>query len=350
MMYNASILQGNEFEFIEEAHFQIEEGVITDVGEGYLPGGVDYRQYLAMPSFFNAHTHLGDSFAKEALLGLNVTQAVGKKGLKWKLYESSTRSERMIAMKDSLKFMLASGTTGFADFREFGMEGINELKDCLTASNMTSIILGRDVDENECDGFGLNLYQKNQIPKNRKKILALHAGEKEGELEKALELRPDILVHFTKAGKRAIKQAVKNKISVVVCPRSNSLLQAGFPKVREMLDSRIKVSLGSDNVMLNQPNMLREMEYLFKVSHLVGKPLTPAEVLRTATYNGFKTFNINSGLLKKGMSASLLFLDKNAPNLRHSKDIRASIVGRCEMENIRKVMIDGKFVLNKNGK
>jgi cytosine/adenosine deaminase-related metal-dependent hydrolase len=117
-----------------------------------------------------------------------------------------------------------------------------------------------------------------------------------------------------------------------------------------MINAGVNVSLGTDNVMLNQPNMLREMEYLFKTSYLSGSPLTPAEVLRTATCNGFKAFNIPSGLLEKGMHASLLFVEKNAINLKYSRNIAASIVSRCEPENIRKVMVDGRIVLNKDGK
>ena len=329
---------------------QIEQGKILDVGEGYLSGGIDCKKYLLMPSFFNAHTHVGDSFAKEAALGLDVSHAVGEKSFKWELYEQSSPNERITAMKDTLAYMLASGTTGFADFREQGLEGVKELKSALGKTEMKSVILGRDINESECDGFGLNLYQTNQIPNKRKKFLALHAGEKDGEIEKAFECKPDVLIHFTKASNGEIKQAAVKKISVVVCPRSNSLLGVGLPKVREMIDAGLNVSLGTDNVMLNQPDMLREMEYLSKTSYLTGEPLTPTEVFRMATYNSASAFQINSGLLKEGMNADLLFVSKNAPNLKGSRNMLASVVHRCEPENIRKIMIDGNFVLDKDKK
>ncbi|MFH1126102.1 MAG: amidohydrolase family protein, partial [Candidatus Altiarchaeota archaeon] len=337
MMLNTSVLFGEDFEYMEEAHIEIAQGKTNEVDEGYVPGAFDYKKYFVMPSFFNAHTHIGDSFAKEAALGLDVSKAVGRKGVKWKLYQNSSRSERISAMRETLEYLLSSGTTGFSEFREHGLDGIEELKTALGRSRMKSIILGRDVDESECDGLGLNLYQTEQIPKKRGKILALHAGEKEGEIEKAFEWKPDVIVHFTKAKTAEIKEAAKRNISIVVCPRSNSLLSVGFPKVKEMLKAKINVSIGTDNVMLNQPNMFREMEYLSKLSYLFRKPIKPEGVLRMATYNGARAFKINSGLVKKGMNADLIFIDKNALNLRHTRSMAAAVVHRCEPENVRKV-------------
>ena len=347
MIINTSILIGEEFKYLEEAHMEIEGNKILSIGDGYENNCLDYKKYLAAPSFFNSHTHVGDSFAKEAVLGCNVSQAVGKRGLKWTLYQNSSKQERINAMGGTLKYMVSSGTTGFSDFRENGSDGVDELKTSLSEIKMHSVILGRDVDEDNCDGLGLNLYQSNQIPTDRKKFLVLHAGEKEGEVEKALEMKPDAIIHFTKASVDEIKKAARDKISVVVCPRSNALLKIGFSKVREMLDAGVNVSLGTDNVMLNQPDMFREMEFLSKISCLFGESIEPLEILRMATY-GAQTFNINSGVLGEGMNADLMFIDKNSSNLKYSKNILASLVHRCEPENVRKVMLDGNLILDKD--
>jgi cytosine/adenosine deaminase-related metal-dependent hydrolase len=344
MIINTSILAGEGFEYEKEAHITIEDGLIREAECGFEKGGVDFSNYLAVPSFFNAHTHLGDSFAMDAAAGLNVRQAVGSKGLKWKLYEGSTGRKRINSMKESLAYMVSSGTTGFSDFREYGINGINELKTALKSSPLKPVILGRDVDEGECDGLGLNVYQVGQIPKKRRKLLALHAGECKGEIEKAFGYNPDIIVHFTKATSSEIKKAVSEKIDVVVCPRSNSLLRAGFPPIRGMLDSGINVSLGTDNVMVSQPDMFREMEYTYTASMLNESPIAPEEVLMMATRNGAQAFKINSGLIKKGMNADIIFLDKKYSCLAHSRNILASIVHRCGLQDVRKVMIDGRMV------
>lgn len=347
MIVNTSILLGEDFKHVEKAHLTLDGSEIGEAGRGYVPSGLDLRNYLAVPSFFNAHTHLGDSFAKDATVGLNARQAVGRRGLKWTLYESSTRTERIKAMRESLVYMLSSGTTGFSDFREYGLKGIRELREALTGLPMKSVILGRDVDERECDGLGLNLHQAGQIPPRRSRMLALHAGEQEGEVEKALKYSPDVIVHFTRARRVDIKKTARQGVSVVTCPRSNSLLKAGFPPVRELLDSKINVSLGTDNVMVSQPDMFREMEYAFTVSRLKGSSLAPVEVLRMATRNGARAFNMNSGLIEEGMNADILFLDKRSAGLRYSRNTHASIVHRCGPVDVCKVMVDGRFVLEK---
>jgi len=350
MIVNASTLSGDNLEQIEESHITIEGGLITEVADGYSTGAVDCRKYLAAPSLFNAHTHVGDSFAKEAVFGMNASQAVGKDGAKWGIYPHSSPQERVDSMEDSMAYMLSSGTTSFADFRENGLEGIAELKKAAESIKIKPVILGRNVSEKECDGLGLNLYQEGQIPEPREKILALHAGESEGEVERALKHNPDVIIHYTKASKEEIRIAARKNISIVVCPRSNSCLQAGFPDVRGMLDAGVNVSLGTDNVMINQPNMFREMEYLSKASLLQGSMLSPQEVFALSSRNGAKAFRKNSGTIKKGADADIMFLDKNAPTLKGSKNLLASIVHRCEPENVRKVLVDGLFAVDKDKK
>ena len=350
MILNTSVLAGENFNYVEEACIIIDRGRIQDVSEGHAHGGADYTDYITTPSFYNAHTHIGDSFAKDAVLGMTVSRAVGKSGVKWRLYEQSTRQQRIAAMRDTLAFMLSSGTTAFSDFREHGLTGIQELKLALGKSPVKSVILGRDVPESASDGWGLNLYNLKDLPKNRKKLLAVHAGERAGEVRRAFPYKPDVIIHFTTATTAEIKQAARNKISVVVCPRSNALLRAGSPNVRALLDAGVTVSLGTDNVMVSQPDMFREMAFLFETSHLQGKPLLPKEVFALATSNGAKTFGLKSGVVKKGMNANLLFIDKHAQSLRNSRNMLASVVHRCEPENVRKVMIDGRFVVNKDKK
>jgi cytosine/adenosine deaminase-related metal-dependent hydrolase len=347
MIINAALLAGEDLTHIEEGHLIIENGLILEAGDGFLAGGLDLRSCLAMPSLMNAHTHVGDSFAKEAAWGCSVKEAVGKKGLKWRLYEESTKEERIAAMKSSLTQMLVSGTTCFADFREFGWEGIEELEMALDEVPLKAIILGRDVDISEVDGLGLNLYQVDQIPEDRKnKMIVLHAGEVRGEVEKALEYKPDVLVHCTHATKDDLKAIRKKKIPVVVCPRSNAVLGVGFPDVSGMLELGVCVCLGTDNVLTNSPDLWREMEFLSKVSCLKNR-LEPLEVLKMATVNASKAFRRNCGAISKGNAADILFMNMDSMNLSGSRDIVSSLVNRCGPEDIAEVMLDGRFVFER---
>ena len=205
---------------------------------------------------------------------------------------------------------------------------------------------------NECDGLGLNVYQLNQTPeffeilkniKLKNKFLAIHAGEVEDEVETALTYNPDIIIHATKATAPEIRKMKELNISVVCCPRSNLTLGVGIQKIQKMIDLKINVCLGTDNVMLNSPDMWQEMEF---VSNVCG--IDPEEILKMATVNAASVFKLNSGIIKKDKNADLIFIGKDSLNLKFNWDLISVIVSECSPENVWKVMIDGDFVVDKD--
>ncbi|RLI93985.1 MAG: hypothetical protein DRO94_03920 [Candidatus Altiarchaeales archaeon] len=350
MMINSSFLVGERLEMLEEGHIIIENGRIVEICDGYEVGAIDMKDYIVIPGLINAHTHVGDSFAKEAVLGMNVKRAVGERGEKWRLYSKTDKKTIISGIKNSIEYMLNSGITTFVDFREYGKNGVDLLRNLLVEFPIKSLILGRDIDIDECDGLGLNLYQLDQIPDDRKgKIIAIHAGEKNGEVEIALRYDPDVIIHFVHYTESDLATTLRKDISVVICPRSNSVLRVGLPNVREILDYGINVALGTDNVMINSPDLFREMEFVSKISYL-SREILPVEVLQMTTVNAAKAFKLNSGVIERKRNADLIFIDKNAPNLKYNRNIIATIVHRCNPENVRKVMINGKFVLDKDMK
>ncbi len=364
LVVNSSFLFGKNFELLEEGHLVVERGRIKEINDGFVTGGIDAKGLLCIPALINSHTHLGDSFAKEAVLGLSAGEAMGSRGIKWELYQKAKRSEVLRAMRNSAMYMLNSGIAAFADFREGGINGANLLRKAIggienssgrnSAVNSQSeppipiraIILGRDDSIENFDGLGLNPWQLDQIPAERTKLIAVHAGESAGEIADALSVNPDIIVHFTLPTKEEIAAVARKKISVVVCPRANALLGVGIPPVRELIDHGINVALGTDNVMLNSPSLWREFEFISKLSYL-EKGIPPGDILRMATVNAARALGLNSGVISRGKEANLIFLDRNAPNLRNNRNLLAAIVHRTESENVRKVMLRGKFVVEK---
>lgn len=352
MLINCQLLSGDKLEHIQEAHLELEGSKISFTGDGFVSGAEDLKGLLAMPGLVNAHTHIGDSFAKDACIGLSVQEAVGRDGIKWKLYEKADKKGVIAGMRDSAKEMLYSGITSYADFREGGHEGLKDLKEATKGVPIKTIALGRDLEGRleDCDGLGLNLYQTDQIPLSRKdlrdKIIAIHAGEVPGEVKAALKFNPDNIVHCTNCTREDIRSAADKGISIIVCPRSNASLRVGFPPVREFIDAGINVALGTDNVLINSPDMWREMEFLYRASQLF-EGLTPLEVLKMASVNGGRALGGNTGAIERGKQGDIIFIDTTAPNIRGSRDIHASLVNRCQKENIVKIMIDGKNIAGK---
>ena len=228
------------------------------------------------------------------------------------------------------------------------------MKEAVKEIPIKSVVLGRELslhELDECSGLGLNVYHLNQSSdflkilkgiKSKNKILAIHAGEAKGEIEPALKYNPKIIIHATKATEDEIKEISSRNISVVCCPRSNLALDVGIPQIQKMSDSKINVCLGTDNVMVTLPDMWREMEFTSKVCHI-----EPDEILKMATINAASEFNLNSGIIKKDKNADLIFIDKDSLNLKFNKDWISAVVNRCSPENVRKVMIEGNFVVDK---
>ena len=158
-----------------------------------------------------------------------------------------------------------------------------------------------------CDGFGisganentdemLRLYNKiimkyeqeqeqTELKSHRKDpVVAIHAAEaetavmesvkkyKKTEIERTINtLNPDIYIHVTNPSNSDLQLLYQNKKKIVICPRANGVLGTGFVPIRKMLEYNFELGIGTDNVMLNSPDMFREMDFLIKSQRAVEK-------------------------------------------------------------------------------
>jgi cytosine/adenosine deaminase-related metal-dependent hydrolase len=195
--------------------------------------------------------------------------------------------------------------------------------------------------------------------KKKKRLLtAIHAAESEGTVEFSKSqtgktevarivqyLRPDILIHMTCATEQEISIASRNRIGIVICPRANGIVGAGIPKVAKMLELGCVIGIGSDNVMLNPPDILRELDYIWKASRSVEHVFLDAkDILKMATVNGAEILGINRGCIERGREADLIFIDKSHADLYPMHNPFASIVHRANQDSMKAVMINGRFV------
>jgi len=108
------------------------------------------------------------------------------------------------------------------------------------------------------------------------------------------------------------------------------------------------LALGTDNVMINSPDMFREMDFLWKVTMGIHKKrIDPKEILKMATVNGGKILKKDIGVIEIGKIADCIFLDKHALDLEPMHNPHASIVHRASESAIKAVMIGGKIVYGK---
>lgn len=158
-------------------------------------------------------------------------------------------------------------------------------------------------------------------------------------------LKPDFVVHMTNATENEMSLVAKSGIGVVICPRANGVLGAGMPKVAQMLRQDCLVGIGTDNVMLNSPDILRELDYTWKASRAMeGEMIKAQELLKMATINAAQILRLNTGCIEAGRAADLVFIDKKHADLYPIHDPYTAVVHRLSQSSIRAVMIDGRFV------
>jgi cytosine/adenosine deaminase-related metal-dependent hydrolase len=136
----------------------------------------------------------------------------------------------------------------------------------------------------------------------------------------------------------------RSRTGVVICPRANGVLGAGIPRVAEMLSRGCMIAIGTDNVMLNSPDIFREMDYIWKTSRAIGGNFIEAkEILKMSTVNAAHILGLNSGCIEEGRSADLLFIDKKYLDLYPIHNPYVSIIHRASSDSIKGVMIDGRL-------
>ena len=153
---------------------------------------------------------------------------------------------------------------------------------------------------------------------------------------------------MTFASKNELRLAAKKTRGIVICPRANAALAEGIPDVDLMIKNRCNVTIGTDNVMINSPDIFREMDYLWKVTMAIHKKrIDPKTILKMATVNAGLMFHKDIGVIQIGKLADGVFIEKNAIDLEPMHNPHASIVHRASESTIRSVMIGGKTIHGK---
>ena len=377
---NGIILKGQNLVSSRE-NIVVEEGKIIEIAKDAKEGKIiDVDGAVVCPSFINGHIHIGDSIIKDEGYGLSLSEMVKPpNGVKHKALANATDDELIEAMKSSMWDMVNSGTTHFIDYREGGLHGIKLLKEASADIPIKPIILGRD------DSFYGDNPDLSQVKKAIKKILkvadgiapsgfgeisedvarlisdecskqgkisSIHVAESESnqieslekfnktEIEKGVNNDFSQLVHVTNPKNNDLELIKNSQSNIVVCPRANASLNVGVCRLNEMLDMGIEPILGTDNVMLNSPNMLRELEFSLKLMSVYYKSyIDPKELLKMATTNRCN-HTINNVVQK-----SFIMEDNFAEFVVYksfSKNPYLNICNRCETKNIL-------YIINKKG-
>ncbi|WP_336326862.1 amidohydrolase family protein [Halovenus sp. HT40] len=331
-----TILAGESFEALS-GRVVVEDGRITAVEEQQTDS-----TDIVLPAFVNAHTHLGDSVAKDAAVGLSLEEAVvPPDSLKHRRLAAADRDELVTAMRRTLRYMSQTGTVSCLDFREFGVEGARALREAGEGTGAEPFIFGSGPPSvlDVADGYGASgandddFSAERAAAEERNMPFAIHAGEPNAtDIHPALDLAPDLLIHMVHAEQEHLDRVAEQSVPIAACPRTNSVLEVGRPPIRELLD-HTTVALGTDNVMLNPPSMFREMAYTEREFDV-----TPREVLRMATTAGAEIAGLDCGVIEPGRRAALIVLDGDSHNLAGTDNPIESVVRRATGRDVKRVV------------
>ena len=365
---SGTIVYGDDFEE-KDGSVVIEQGKIKEIVDEKIESAVNG---IIIPSFVNAHTHIGDSIAKEPDF-MPLEELVGPGGYKQTILAETPYEALVASITATIVDMSTSGTQMFADFREGGVLGVQALKEAFNLAEVREQlrvkIFGRPAvgmeelrktekamhdtaDFNRLfesvDGIGMSSvsdYPREDleflagVARIRKMMFALHAGERNTkDISGAIELEPDFIVHLIKASTQDFNRMQDKDIGAVVCVRSNLVTGMGLPPLTQMLESGLTVGIGTDNVMLNSPNIFTEMEFISKIFRLDEK-----EVLKLCTRNSATvlTEEGNIGTIEEGKPANLLVIRTDTPNMSNVMNPLKGVVRRATRNDIAAIVYNG---------
>ena len=389
------VLHGPDLRPYHCHHFTVEQVTITRMDLGAPCNQLEQGALVIIPGLYNSHTHMGDSCLPDGTTGMTLEEGFFRPdGYKYRELSKQTEAEHLEHIVAHLRYMARTGTVGHIDFREQGVYGSQLLRQAAEKTGVNSVILGQfnqlpftesQLKENRdglsesalleldavlaiADGFSestmndlTDLAWQQISARTQYKLRAIHCLENEGyrdtslavtgrgDLERALELyKPHLVIHATVANADEIEMLSAHRVNVVLNPRANANLGLPLPPIALLLQSQANLLLGTDNGLLNSPNMLAELDFTYKVAKSqFGNALQPdpVDILKMATSNicgvlGQDTY----GYLDVGLPADFVVLNFNQPHLRATRHILASIVTRTTPDDVLATVRQGQVL------
>lgn len=387
---------GREVQPIRCGSFAWEDGVVTNLEPGEPTGEAGSARYGIFPGLVNAHTHVGDCFLPEVAVPLTLEEAFFRPdGYKYRALKSISAADHVRHMTEFLQGMAASGTVAHVDFREQGIEGARRLRDASRMSGVRSIILSQlnespqsvadlsradlplpaaAAEELEnmlevADGFSESTMndltdaawrEVKSMTRRLGKASAIHCLENEGyrnlsisrtgkgDVQRALDLLdPDLIVHLTVATDSEIDLLAASGKTAVLNPRANAALGLPLPPVARLMKAGVNLLLGTDNGILNGPDLFRELDFVYRLARSQwgdGRDPHPLEILKMATANFGKTRwgEEIPGTLREGGPATFAVVDVTRPHFRNSRDLTGTLITRTSPGDLIQTVFRGK--------
>lgn len=382
---------------IEKTNIYIKDDQIVHIGNDYklkIDREIDGSNYITMPGFINAHTHIAMSYFRnygndnDLMTWLNDYIFPAEE----KLNDEIVYNASLLSMAEMIK----SGTTTFADMYFYEESTIKALEKSKMRAQISRGLSSPD-EGNERLNENIKLYKDynglngkleialgphaiyttdldylKQISKLAEKYnMPIHTHLSETRIENdqcyqkygksPTEIYNEcgifdnrtIAAHGIYLSDKDMEILRDKNVSIIHNPKSNLKLSSGICDVPKLREFGINVGLGTDSASSNnKQSMLAEIEYASLIAKLKGaEKLKAYEVLQMATVNNAKALGIfdKVGSLETGKKADLIMIDIDNINHRPENNLIGSICYSTYESDIKLVMIGGDIVYE-NGK
>lgn len=359
---------------------------------------IDARNHVALPGFFNAHTHAAMTLQRGFAEDLDIVRWFNERI--WMMESALTEEDVYWGAALAACEMIRSGTVAFADHyfwmpqvarvvAESGMKAL--LGWCVFGSDfateMGPTTLERTADfvaefQDSADGRVKTILAPHSPYISSARFLErtadwarrlgvgchIHVAETREQLQRSLREHgktpvryladlgifdnPSIAAHAIHITDEDVEILRDKDATVVQCVKTHMKLAMGTTRVPDLLRAGVNVALGTDGPPSNNDLDMLEVT---RLAALVQKhdrqdaTLLPSmQVLKLATQNGARAMGFGkSGVLKEGADADLILVDMNRPHLVPRHDLAANIVHSARGGDVAYVIVDGKILLRR---
>ena len=394
LIENVKILTMADGELIKNGNIYIENEKIKKITNDKIDFSydkkIDGKNYLAMPGFVNAHTHVGMSLFRNFSDDVELMTWLNEKI--WPLEDKLIEEDVYWASLLSHAEMIMTGTTSFADMYYFEDQTIKALEKSkmraqisrgLTLEDKNYKKIEENIDlfkkyENSQNGriniaFGPHavyttdknyLKEINKYAKKYKMPIHIHLSETKTENTDCMKRfnqsptevfeecgifeNKTIAAHGVYLSDKDLDILSKYDVSVVHNPSSNLKLSSGFLDCTRVLNKKVNLAIGTDSSASNNNlSMIKEISLTSLVSKYNNpKNLKAYDVLKMATINGAKALGLDDkiGSLEEGKLADIILIDLNNPNHTPQNNLISSLPYSTFDKDVSYVIINGDLV------
>lgn len=394
LIENVKILTMADGEVIKNGNIYIENEKIKKITSDKIDFSydkkIDGKNYLAMPGFVNAHTHVGMSLFRNFSDDVDLMTWLNEKI--WPLEDKLIEQDVYWASLLSHAEMIMTGTTSFADMYYFEDQTIKALEKSKMRAQISRGLTLEDKDytkikenidlfkkyENSQNGridiaFGPHavyttdknyLKEINKYAKKYNMPIHIHLSETKTENTDCMKRfnqsptevfeecgifeNKTIAAHGVYLSDKDLDILSKYDVSVVHNPSSNLKLSSGFLDCTRVINKKINLAMGTDSSASNNNlSMIKEISLTSLVSKYNNpQNLKAYDVLKMATINGAKALGLDDkiGTLEEGKLADIILIDLNNPNHTPQNNLISSLPYSTFDKDVSYVIINGDLV------